>query len=71
MTNERNMKRFLEIQEEMANVGDAMGVLSWDMATIMPEKGVERRSDVMQYLSQIIFKLETSKEYSSLVKELY
>lgn len=71
MTKEQNMTRFQEIQEEMANIRDALGVLSWDMATIMPEKGVERRSDVMQYLSQIMFNLETSEEYSALVKELY
>lgn len=71
MTNEKNMKRFLEIQEEMINVRDAMGVLNWDMATTMPEKGVERRSEVMQYLSQIIYNIETSEEYSTLVKELY
>ncbi len=70
MTTENNMKRFQEIQEEMSNIQDALGVLSWDMATIMPEKGVERRSEVMQYLSQIMYNLETSKEYSTLVNEL-
>lgn len=71
MTKEKSMKRFQEIQEEMANLNDALGVLSWDMATMMPEKGVERRSDVMQYLSQIAYNLETSEEYSTLVKELH
>ncbi len=71
MTKENNMKRFQEIQEEMANIGDTLGVLSWDMATIMPEKGVERRSEVMQYLSQIMYNLETSEEYTTLVRELY
>lgn len=64
-------KRFLEIQEEMKNIGDAQGVLYWDMATIMPSKGVERRSDVIGYLSQLMYKLETSEEYNDLVYSLY
>jgi len=64
-------KRFLEIQEEMKNIGDAQGVLYWDMATIMPPKGVERRSDVIGYLSQLMYKLETSEEYNDLVYSLY
>ncbi|HSL87356.1 MAG TPA: carboxypeptidase M32 [Bacteroidales bacterium] len=64
-------KRFLEIQEEMKNIGDAQGVLYWDMVTIMPSKGVERRSDVIGYLSQLMYKLETSDEYNNLVYSLY
>ncbi len=64
-------KRFLEIQEEMKNIGDAQGVLYWDMATIMPSKGVERRSDVIGYLSQLMYKLETSQEYNDLVYSLH
>jgi len=66
-----SFKRFLEIQEEMKNIGDAQGVLYWDMATIMPSKGVERRSEVVGYLSQLMYKLETGKEYQDLVFGLY
>lgn len=64
-------KRYLEIQEEMKNISDAQGVLHWDMATIMPPKSVERRSEVLTYLSQLHFKLETGTEYGELVDGLY
>jgi carboxypeptidase Taq len=63
-------KRFLEIQEEMKNIGNATSVLYWDMATIMPSKGIERRTEVMGYLSKLMYNLETSKEYNDLVYSL-
>lgn len=64
-------KRFLEYQLELKNISDASGVLYWDLSTIMPPKGVERRSEVIGYLSQMSFKIETSEEYGNLINELY
>lgn len=64
-------KKFLEYQLELKNIADASGVLYWDLSTIMPPKGVERRSEVIGYLSQMSFKIETSEEYGNLVDALY
>ena len=64
-------KKFLDYQLELKNIGDAAGVLYWDLATIMPPKGVERRSEVIGYLSQMSYKIETSEEYGKIVYGLF
>lgn len=63
--------QFQKVQRELSNLRDAQGVLYWDMSTIMPPKGVERRSEVISYLSAQVFKIETDPKYGALVDELY
>lgn len=66
-----NMEKFRGFLEEISNINNATSVLHWDMATAIPPKGVERRSEVIGYLSQLAYKIEVREDYVELVNDLY
>lgn len=68
---ENSIKEFLEYQDELSLIGNAISVLHFDMSTVMPEKGVKRRSEVLSYLSGLNYKLENNSKYKELVKNLF
>lgn len=66
-----NVEKFIEYQNELSLIGNAMSVLHFDMSTVMPNEGVKRRSEVLGYLSGLNFKLENNPEYMDLVNNLF
>ena len=45
-------------------------LLYWDLATMTPEKGGESKASAIGYFSTEAFRLSTSKEYGTLLKQL-
>lgn len=45
-------------------------LLYWDLATMTPEKGVNSKAEAIGFFSTEAFRLSTSEEYGSLLKEL-
>ena len=45
-------------------------LLSWDLSTMTPEKGIESKTAALGYFCTEAFRLSTSKEYGDLLKEL-
>lgn len=45
-------------------------LLYWDLATMTPEKGVDSKAEAIGFFSTEAFRLSTSEEYGSLLKEL-
>lgn len=70
-TTKTMMENFRKHLEEISHLNNAASVLHWDMATVMPPKGVDRRSEVIGYLSQKVYEIEVSKDYMKLVNALH
>ena len=45
-------------------------LLSWDLSTMTPEKGIDSKTEALGYFSTESFRLATSKEYGEILKEL-
>lgn len=45
-------------------------LLSWDLSTMTPEKGIESKTAALGYFCTESFRLSTSKEYGDVLKEL-
>ena len=72
MTNLReSFDKFMSYQLRLSNLYNALSVLHWDSSTAMPPKGSERRSEVIGFLAQEAFLIETDPELMDLVEELY
>lgn len=55
-------KNYYELVNKMGNIGEALGVLGWDLRTGAPKKGVDQRSEVIGTLSEEVFDLSTSDQ---------
>ena len=48
-------------------IGDALSVLSWDMATTMPSGGAERRAEQMALLKTMVHEIQTAPDMADLL----
>ena len=55
--------------EKISNLNNAVAVLSWDMQTMMPSKGIAKRSSVIEQISSDAFALSTSDKMGFLLDE--
>ncbi len=66
------MKAYQELEarkKRVSALGNAMGILSWDQATMMPEESAPARAEVMAELSLMVHELETGDQLSDLISE--
>jgi len=63
--------KFLDYQLRLSNLYHATNLLHWDMSTIMPPKDAERRSEVVGFMSQEAFRIETDKAFIELTDSLF
>ncbi|GMG76936.1 carboxypeptidase [Priestia megaterium] len=61
---------FLIYVEDIMKYNEAINVLTWDLRTKAPKKGVEQRSKVIGMLSSNCFKMSTSKKMSIFIETL-
>lgn len=52
-TSGKNIRKLLEISNELSDLGSALGLLSWDQEVMMPEKGANSRAFVLSTMSGI------------------
>jgi carboxypeptidase Taq len=57
---EKKLGEFKEYLREMEYLGSAMNLLDWDAKVNLPEKGDRYRGDVLGYVSNLLYKLQTS-----------
>jgi len=55
---------------EIATLGSALSILSWDQQTNMPKKGIAARSQVAGKLSKMAFELSVSDELGRYIEDL-
>ncbi|KGP93088.1 peptidase M32 [Pontibacillus chungwhensis BH030062] len=64
-------QKFMDYVKEITQLGEAIGLMGWDLRTYAPKKGVEGRSEVIATLSSKIHEMQTSdqmKEYIDTLK---
>lgn len=66
-TLQEKINDFKEYLKKIEYLNSALGVLAWDMRTLIPKKGVPYRAEVIGYLSTESYKLETSKEVKGFI----
>ncbi|MGL5087454.1 MAG: carboxypeptidase M32 [Clostridium sp.] len=52
---------------EIENINKAIGLLYWDMKTYMPKKSLDSKSGVLEYLSELEFKLTTGDKVGEFI----
>lgn len=62
-----NLKKYLK---EIRQYDLATTLLSWDLQTMTPSKGMESKMDAIGFFSTKSFRLLTSEEYGSMLEEL-
>ncbi|RPH92238.1 carboxypeptidase M32, partial [candidate division KSB1 bacterium] len=67
---ESNYNELISRYKEVAVIGSVNGLLQWDMQTIMPPKGSERRSDQLALLAGIAHNRMTSPRIDELLTAL-
>lgn len=65
----KNIKRLLEISNELSDLGSAMGLLSWDQEVMMPEKGAEARASVLATMAGIYHDKLTRAETGRILED--
>lgn len=66
---EEKLKELKSELKKLDNLNKAVAVLSWDMQTMMPKKGIMGRSAVVEQLSGDAFKIQTSEYMGKLIDE--
>lgn len=65
------VKQYKEFLAKKHAYNHALGVMSYDMETVMPKGGADDVANTFGVLSEEIYKMETSPELKALVNELY
>lgn len=65
------IKQYKEYLQKKHAYNHAMGVLSYDMETVMPKGGANDVSNTFAVLSEEMYKMETDPALKALVEELY
>lgn len=61
---------FKKYIKEISHYNEILGLLSWDLATMTPSKGIAQRAEIMGTLSGLTFKMLTSEKMGALLTEL-
>lgn len=65
------VKQYKDYLKKQHAYSHAMGVLSYDMETVMPKGGADDVANTFGILSEEIYKMETDSQLKKLVEELY
>ncbi len=63
-------KQFRDYMTQYGNYQHVLALLQWDLNTMAPEKGTEKRLRAMSYFSTEAFRMTTSEEYGRMLKTL-
>ncbi|EYE87475.1 peptidase M32 [Fervidicella metallireducens AeB] len=64
---QENITELKEQIKKMEYLGNALGVLYWDMRTGIPKKAIPYRGEILGYLSSELYKLQTSEKIKELM----
>lgn len=64
---EARLKEFKDYMSKIEYLGNATGLLYWDMRVGIPKKGIPYRAEMIGYLSGEQYKLETSSEMKEFI----
>ncbi|MFA7110746.1 MAG: carboxypeptidase M32 [Bacilli bacterium] len=64
----KDLQKLLDKRRRLAN---AASIISYDLETICPKKGMSYESDTLTMLSSEMFKISSSKEFKDLIVKLY
>ena len=70
MTINDKYKRWVELTEEMGDLGYALRLLDWDAKVMMPPEGILTRSRTHKFLAGIYHEKSIAPEYCELIEEL-
>jgi Zn-dependent M32 family carboxypeptidase len=65
-----NYQRFIALVQEIATLGQAQAVLSWDQETMMPGKGAAARANQLALLAGLAHEKQTSDELGDLLAKV-
>ncbi len=71
MTNEKKLKRFFTLLDEIGAYERCVGKVEFDMECCAPEEGLDLAGEDMAILGKRIFKLTHAKQYVTLLSELH
>jgi carboxypeptidase Taq len=63
-------KKLVKKSKDLAVLGSAQAIISWDMETMMPPRAVNLRSEQLALLSQINHKISTSPQIGKLLNNI-
>ncbi|MCC8136529.1 MAG: carboxypeptidase M32 [Clostridiales bacterium] len=66
----QTLEQLKEYLHKMRQYDHVLTLLSWDLSTLTPEKGVETRMSVIKFFSTEAFRLSTADEYGEMLKTL-
>ncbi|MCD7766004.1 MAG: carboxypeptidase M32, partial [Lachnospiraceae bacterium] len=64
------LDQFKEYLHKMRQYDHVLTLLYWDLSTLAPEKGVEARTNAINYFSTEAFRLSTADEYGKMLHTL-
>jgi carboxypeptidase Taq len=64
---ESDYGKLMGLTREIITLGSAVGIIYWDMETMMPPKGVNLRSQQLGVLRQMMHRLSTKPEIGTLL----
>ncbi len=67
---QNSVTRLKDYMRKFQQYRTATALLSWDLATMTPEKGVDSKAEAIGFYSTESFRLATSKEYGALLEKL-
>ncbi len=71
MTNDKKIKRFFALLDEIEAYARCVGKMQFDMECCAPEEGVAQAGDDMAVIGRQIYKLTHAKRYVTLLTELH
>jgi carboxypeptidase Taq len=69
-TLQSDCRKLMDATREIITLGSVMGVVYWDMETMMPPKGVTLRSQQLGVLRQMLHRLSTRPEIGTLLSNI-
>jgi len=69
-TLQSDYRKLMDATKEIITLGSVMGIVFWDMETMMPPKGVTLRSQQLGVLSQMVHRLSTRPEIGTLLSTI-
>ncbi|MCK4552445.1 MAG: carboxypeptidase M32 [Tenericutes bacterium] len=65
------VNKFRDMNKKMEAYNYVLSIVGWDSGTEAPRKSFRRRAEMLGIVSRELFTLQVSKEYQSVVEELY
>lgn len=68
---QQTIEQYKKIRQQIKAYEYVMGLVGWDSATEAPEGCFEKRGEYSGIMSEELYKIQTGKEFKSLIEELY